>query len=436
MMLIAILSIDDFLVLTVFLVPVSVQLRFLMPDVSADLFLPTEIMLAIILVLMLFKVAVTREVDKRILTHPVTVIGLIMLVWSLVTSLTGTMPVVSLKSFITRLWFFSGFYLLAAITFRHREKLERYFKAYLLGMMPVVIYFIINMWHSGLLNRKATFNAVRPFFNDHTAFGASLAFCLPMIIFFIFKKGLSGIQKLFFIIALPLFSLAFVLSYSRAAWLSLAAAAFLAAVILLRISWKVIVPGLIFMVVMIIISWSSIVLQFSDNRQASSADLARHLKSVSNITTDDSNRERINRWKSAIKMTAEKPLLGWGPGAYQFRYAPFQLAADKTAISTNYGEVGNAHSEYLGALSESGIPGMILYIMLLISCFVRGIHICRAQGDRQRSLLAVALIAGITTYAVHGALNNFLDSDKISALFWGMIAAITALDIGNYRVKN
>jgi hypothetical protein len=43
--------------------------------------------------------------------------------------------------------------------------------------------------------------------------------------------------------------------------------------------------------------------------------------------------------------------------------------------------------------------------------------------------LAIALVAGLITYAVHGALNNFLDTDKISALFWGMIAAIVSMDI-------
>jgi hypothetical protein len=43
--------------------------------------------------------------------------------------------------------------------------------------------------------------------------------------------------------------------------------------------------------------------------------------------------------------------------------------------------------------------------------------------------LALAFVAGLITYAVHGALNNFLDTDKISALFWGMIAAIVAIDI-------
>jgi O-antigen ligase len=356
-----------------------------------------------------------------------------MLVWSLVTALTGTMPLISLKSFVTRLWFFTGFYFLATSVFRQRKQLERYFRAYLFGMLPVVVYFIINMWHSGFFNQKATFRAVRPFFNDHTALGASLAFCLPLIIFFIFKKGSSGIEKFFFIIALPLFSMAFVLSYSRAAWLSLVAASFVAAVIVLRISRKVIVPALILLTVMIILSWSSILNQFSQNTQASSAELSRHLKSISNITTDDSNRERINRWKSALKMAAEKPLFGWGPGTYQFKYAPFQVATDKTSISTNYGEVGNAHSEYLGTLSESGIPGMVLYVLLLVSSYFRGINIYRKSGDKLTSFLVIALLTGIATYIVHGALNNFLDTDKISALFWGMMAAITALDLEDNR---
>jgi O-antigen ligase len=132
-------------------------------------------------------------------------------------------------------------------------------------------------------------------------------------------------------------------------------------------------------------------------------------------------------------MAAEKPLFGWGPGTYQFKYAPFQVATDKTSISTNYGEVGNAHSEYLGTLSESGIPGMVLYVLLLVSSYFRGINIYRKSGDKLTSFLVIALLTGIATYIVHGALNNFLDTDKISALFWGMMAAITALDLEDNR---
>ena len=427
--LVAIISIEKFLLVTVFFVPLSVQLRFIIPDVSADIFLPTELMLPVMLLLVLFKALVTREMDRRIFAHPVTLIGFCILGWSLLTSFTGTMILVSLKSVATRLWFFAGFYLLAVEIFKRRERIEEYFRAYIAGMIPVVIYFVINMWHSGLFDQKATFRAVRPFFNDHTAIGASLAFCIPVILFLIFKKGRGGFSRFIFFLILLLFSFAFVLSYSRAAWLSLAVASMVALVLALKISWKILVPLAGILVVAIVTSWSSLVLSFNENRQASSGNLSRHLRSISNISTDDSNMERINRWKSALRMSAEKPLFGWGPATYQFIYAPYQIASEKTAISTNYGEGGNAHSEYLGALADMGIPGMVLYIVLVIVILYHAVILYNRNGDRQSALLLLTLVTGLMTYIVHGALNNFLDTDKISALLWGMIAAVVSLDI-------
>jgi O-antigen ligase len=121
--------------------------------------------------------------------------------------------------------------------------------------------------------------------------------------------------------------------------------------------------------------------------------------------------------------------MGWGPGTYQFQYAPFQKADEKTIISTTYGEGGNAHSEYLGSLAESGIPGVILYLSLLFMVFFKGIKGYLNPGSSRSRMMILAMIAGLMTYVVHGALNNFLDTDKISALFWGMTAAIVAIDL-------
>jgi hypothetical protein len=39
------------------------------------------------------------------------------------------------------------------------------------------------------------------------------------------------------------------------------------------------------------------------------------------------------------------------------------------------------------------------------------------------------VILGLITYYIHGILNNFLDTDKASAPFWGYTAIIVALDI-------
>jgi putative inorganic carbon (hco3(-)) transporter len=425
----AFISIEKFLLLTVFLVPVSIQLRFVFPDTSADIFLPTELMLAGILILMIFKVFISKEIKREILLNPISLISFCILGWYLITSLTSTLPGVSVKSFITRLWFFAGFYLLAAELFGKTERIRCYFYGYIAGMFPVVIYYLIRMWRAGIFNQKAAYKAIRPFFNDHTAFGAALAFCIPVIIYFLFKRKPSGIIKTVVFFFLILFSAAFLFSYSRAAWLSLFSAALVVSILLFRISWKIVLPATVCLIVIIFLSWSGLVIHLNENKQESSSDIPRHLQSIANIRSDVSNMERINRWKSAMRMFREKPYLGWGPATYQFKYAPFQIASDKTIISTNYGEGGNAHSEYLGSLVDSGIPGLILYVLLLFFSVRKGIIIWKTHWDKQIRNMALAFVAGLITYAVHGALNNFLDTDKISALFWGMIAAIVAIDI-------
>jgi putative inorganic carbon (HCO3(-)) transporter len=39
------------------------------------------------------------------------------------------------------------------------------------------------------------------------------------------------------------------------------------------------------------------------------------------------------------------------------------------------------------------------------------------------------------TYFIHGVLNNYLDTDKASAPFWGFIALLVVLDIENTERK-
>src|SRR5690606_3361999 len=119
--------------------------------------------------------------------------------------------------------------------------------------------------------------------------------------------------------------------------------------------------------------WNNVLNKLEQNTQDSTGtQLSEHIQSISNITTDASNLERINRWNSALEMFEEKPFFGWGPGTYAFQYAPFQSAQDKTIISTNAGDMGNAHSELLGPLSEQGIFGPLLYVLLLVFFYYKG----------------------------------------------------------------
>jgi putative inorganic carbon (HCO3(-)) transporter len=112
-----------------------------------------------------------------------------------------------------------------------------------------------------------------------------------------------------------------------------------------------------------------------------------------------------------------------------FNYAPYQLNKDRTIISTNSADGGNAHSEYLGALSESGLMGLLSYLIIIGVVMDTAIQTyTRLKDPRLRSFVLAAIVS-LVTYYIHGGLNNFLDTDKLSVPFWGFTAMIVAIDI-------
>jgi O-antigen ligase len=172
-----------------------------------------------------------------------------------------------------------------------------------------------------------------------------------------------------------------------------------------------------------------ILIKLEKNRQDSSGDLAEHVESISNVASDASNLERINRWNCALRMFEERPVFGWGPGTYKFQYAPFQSSQELTIISTNFGDLGNAHSEYLGPLAEMGVLGLLTFLAIIILFYVKSIQLYYKLQNKELKVLVMSSIAGFTTYVTHGILNNFLDTDKASLPFWGFMAVIVAIDV-------
>jgi O-antigen ligase len=164
-------------------------------------------------------------------------------------------------------------------------------------------------------------------------------------------------------------------------------------------------------------------------------EFGEKLQSATNVTTDASNLERINRWSCAIEMFKERPIVGFGPGTYAFEYARFQDPENLTIISTNFGNLGNAHSEYLGPMAEMGFLGILAMLLIVAAIFYKGITLYNRwpKEDREIRTLLLAMILSLTTYFVHGILNNFLDTDKAAVPIWGMCAVFIALEISLNR---
>lgn len=428
----AMLSLEYLLLLTLFLTPLSIQISYLTGGTGFDLSVPTEPVLALLLFITLFKLIVTREFSVKLLRHPVTVLIGLYLIWTLVTSLTSTIPGVSFKTLAYRMWFIAGFYLIAAQLFSNERITRKYIIAYSSGLAVVVIYFLVRAGGAGLLNQQFAHSACYPFYNDHTSFGASMAFLLAPLTVILIRKSSGIISRVFVSALIILFIAGFIFSYSRAAWVSLIAALALSLILWLRMPVRLLAVTAAGFIVAMVLSAGWIWQKMDSTTEDSSADLGQHLRSSSNISTDQSNLERINRWKCAFRMSEEKPLLGWGPGTYQFNYGPFQKASDRTIISTDFGDAGNAHSEYLGTMSESGLPGALIYLVLTFFTVITGIRVWYREKRTYEGYFALAILTGLMTYVVHGIMNSFLDSDKIAALWWGFAAVLVSMDL---RVK-
>ncbi len=432
---IAFVRLDNFLLLIVFLVPLSIPLYSFFSDLDVNLFLPSEPLIIIAFLIFLIKIIKSERIDYKIFKHPVSIAIYINLAWIFITALTSSMPVVSIKFFLSRFWFLVVFYFLTAELCKNYNFIKKYLWAYIIPLMIVIFYTIIRHTSIGLFNQDAAHYVMGPFFNDHTSYGAILAMVIPVIAgFTIDRTSKQGIRFLSLII-LTIYIVAFILSFSRAAWVSLIFAGGIFIIVILRIRlWMVMLIALA-VFYLAFSNLTEIVFRMGRNTQDSSARLAEHLQSISNITNDYSNVERLNRWNCAIRMFGERPLFGWGPGTYMFKYAPYQISYQKTPISTEEGDRGNAHSEYLGPLSESGFIGSLSFLAIVIMTLITGFSVYRKVKTKHMKILVLSLILGLLTYFVHGIMNNFLDTDKASALFWGFTAMLVAVDISYESVK-
>ncbi|HNQ67713.1 MAG TPA: O-antigen ligase family protein [Bacteroidales bacterium] len=428
------LALDKILLFSVFLVPLSVPLKTFYSGLDFNVDLPTEPIFVAILIIFLLKQLLDRDYDKFVGKHPISIAIYIYLGWRFVTVLTSSMPLVSIKYFLASLWFIIPFYFLMSQLFRKENNINKFFWLYIIPFCIVITFTLVKHAARGFSQASANY-VMNPFYNDHTSYGAMLAMFIPVLVGFLFNKELKKSLRVISGIVLSYFVFAIIFSYTRAAWISLIGALGVYLILKFKINYKIVLTSIVIIVGLFFVFQDKIFFSLEKNKQDSSTNLTEHIRSISNVATDASNLERINRWNCAVRMFKEKPVFGWGPGTYQFKYAPYQFSYEKTIISTNAGDMGNAHSEYLGALSESGLIGMLTFIFMAIVIFVTAVKNYIRAPSYSLKVITASTIAGLTTYLLHGFMNNFLDTDKAAIPFWGFAAIIVAIDIYFIRQK-
>lgn len=442
--------------LLVFTIPFSIDI-----GTSITLSFPCEvlgILLAISLIIRLifsfFRPNNKELVSFSLFRSPIFLCILLYLLTLFFSVFYSEMPIVSLKKTLIHGLFIFLFFVYPTRLFQERREIYRFFICYLAGLMVAIAY---------ALGRHATYSFTtyaaadmpKPLFADHTLYGAVLVFVFPYIIYLFINKigrkkalaenisinrfSIFKPQKIYSFslyrgLLLLIVGFAIITAASRAAWIGLIAAAFIAGLMHYKVKLRWLLTSILIAAFSLYSYHNSIVDLLRHNKAQSSnpsGNFSEHFLSVTNIESDVSNQERINRWLAAYDMFKERPFSGFGIGTYQFSYAPYQRFYLLTQISTRNADRGGAHSEYLTILSEQGIFSLLAFLLLALIVVRESFHLIYQIEDKNAKLLYISLILGLFTYWVHCFFNAFLDQIELVSLVW---AAIAAIAVGRQKV--
>lgn len=410
-----------------FLTPLSVNIEEFTQ--SFGLFIPTEPLLFGLMILLVAMEIQSPFLRKEIWKNPIIHAVLFYLLVVIITAITSSHPLVSLKFLLARLWFIVPILIFGTHFFQKEKNRMQFLWLFVIATSIAILYTLAHhsMYSFG---EKEGHWVMWPLFKDHTIYGAIVALVLPIVIALYFSEKHSPLTQAILITLITIILVGLYYSYTRAAWLSIICAAIVCIIVYYRVNFKILAGiGLISLVV-VFMKWDQIQMELGRNKyEHTTESFDERLQSATNVTTDASNLERINRWSCAIAMFEQRPVFGYGPGTYAFEYAPFQEPENLTIISTNFGDMGNAHSEYLGALAEMGILGLLSFLGIVVAIFFSMITLYNKLPltETKNRVLVMGMIAATTTYFVHAFLNNFLDTDKAAVPIWAMCAMVIVM---------
>ena len=413
-----------------FLLPFSVEIG-VAP--GSMLRVPTEPLIALAGCLLLMDVIRYPAKWKTFVFKELVWVFPLLLVYVITTAFSEIITV-SVKFSLLNLLYILVFYVFMIRVFRQYPRLfPQMLLFYGLGVMVVALWAIYQFGQYDW-NPVVARGIFRPFYNDHTIFGASVAL---LGVFWTAAAIFQANNRYLFFSLGVFFILAALFSTSRAAFFSLFFAAAMYLVYLKRAKLHYILMILTVMIMVGVVFQKPILERLHTVEVVSYGDNANFIDrtvSVSNITTDVSNLERINRWISAWRMFKEKPLTGFGPGTYQFTYIPYQDPAYMSRLTVTDphdipdGSGGTAHSEYLLALSEMGVFGLLAWLLLIGRWFYVVFGLPR---EHPRIIYITVAFLALSTYLFHALVNNFLATDKFAFLFWSTAAWMVA----NYHIS-
>jgi O-antigen ligase len=135
---------------------------------------------------------------------------------------------------------------------------------------------------------------------------------------------------------------------------------------------------------------------------------------------------RIYLWQVVAPHATARPLVGQGPGAVALRFLDWQHDADARGVRDPRfrGLTDHVHNDYLEALVERGVPGLVTLVAPLVS-----VGVVAWRRRRPTSPMAAACAATV----VAGAACAFVDfplARPVELVVWWTAVALVHIEVG------
>jgi len=195
-------------------------------------------------------------------------------------------------------------------------------------------------------------------------------------------------------------SLAVVFARSEGAYVGILAGLFFLGLMTKKLRWPTVAAAIIFVLVMALVPGF------------------RHYSYEQLTFQNDSGKVRLIMWRETWQMLKGRFLSGAGLAGYQETFAPFH--------KTKYIEIYlYPHNLFLNFLSEIGLGGLIVFLLITIKFFKDSVKKFLAT----RQPLFITLSAVMITIIVHGLVDVPYFKNDLAILFW----LIIGLSIFNFQ---
>jgi O-antigen ligase len=409
-------------------VPVSMQFMFMQR--TGSLSFPDEPMCWLFLVYLVVMLAYKpNAIPKYFWYHPITIVVGLQFLWLLVAVFNSQVLFFSLKFLLAKVWYLACFFMLPLFVFRTKSDFKR---GFLLVLAPMVATMIYITWQHYLLhfNFAKVNKAIGLLYYNHVEYSTVASMFLPLVcVAYPLSRGMKKSIRVLLLVLIAFYLVVVGIAYARAAVLAVVFAGLIALAI--RYRFVNIIMPCFYALVIAGVMYMAKDNKYIDFRPDYQHTYMRHNFADHMVATfrgqDISSMERLYRWIAAVRMSADRPLTGYGPHGFYYFYKPYAVLTFRTYVSDNY-EHSTTHNYFLFMLVEQGWPAMLLYALLVMVVFAQAQKIYHRFNDRFYKYCTLGIAMLFAACFVNNFFSELIETHKVGALFYLALALLVVLD--------